>query len=301
MKHLVVTADDFGLAPEVNDAVETAHRHGILTATSLMVAGPAAQDAVARARRLPRLRVGLHIVLVEGSPMLPAERVSDLIDTQGCFRTDMARLGLDIAMRRSARRQVAAEIEAQFEAFRASGLTLDHVNAHKHFHLHPTIAGEIIAVGARYGLRGLRVPREPASVLSAVEPQAAHTNALLTAPWAALLARRARRAGLQTPDAVFGLAWSGAMTTSRLLGLLQHLPEGRSEIYMHPATADDFAGHAPGYRYAEELKALIAPEVVVAALARPLPAGRASKGDGPYRSQTWGRSSFEARSARASG
>jgi len=230
-----------------------------------MVAGPAAQDAIACARRLPRLRVGLHIVLVEGSPMLPPERVPDLIDTRGHFRTDMARLGLAIATRRAVRRQVHAEIEAQFEAFRASGLALDHVNAHKHFHLHPMIAAEIIAVGARYGMRGLRVPREPASVLSAIEPQTARVPPWVTAPWAALLARRARQAGLQVPDAVFGLAWSGAMTTARLLGLLQHLPEGRSEIYLHPATADDFPGHAPGYRYAEELAALTTSDVIAAA------------------------------------
>jgi len=230
-----------------------------------MVAGPAAQDAVVRARRLPRLRVGLHIVLVEGSPKLPAERVPDLVDATGHFRTDMARLGLTIATRRAVRRQVRAEIEAQFEAFRASGLALDHVNAHKHFHLHPVIAAEIIAVGARYGMRGLRVPREPASVLAAIEPQAPRVPAWMTAPWAALLAQRARWAGLKTPDAVFGLAWSGAMTTTRLLGLLQHLPGGRSEIYLHPATADDFAGHAPGYRYAEELAALTAADVIAAA------------------------------------
>ena len=265
MKTLVVTADDFGLAGEVNEAVETAHQHGIFTAASLMVAGAAAQDAIARARRLQRLRVGLHIVLVEGSPVLPAERVPDLVDANGHFRIDMARLGLAIATRQTARQQVRAEIEAQFEAFRASGLGLDHVNAHKHFHLHPVIAAEIIAVGARYGMRGLRVPREPAFVLSAIEPQAARMPAWVTAPWAALLDRRARRAGLQTPDAVFGLAWSGAMTTTRLLGLLQHLPEGRSEIYLHPATTNDFAGHAPGYRYAEELTALTAPDVIAAA------------------------------------
>src|SRR5690242_15851254 len=229
-----------------------------------MVAGPAAQDAVARARKLPRLRVGLHIVLVEGLPVLPSECVPCLVDAKGCFRTDMARLGLDIALRRDVRRQLRAEIKAQFEAYRATGLALDHVNAHKHFHLHPMIATEIIAVGTRFGLRGLRVPREPAAVLASVEPQAARAPAWVTAPWAALLDRHARRAGLQTPDAVFGLAWSGAMTTSRLLGLLQHLPEGRSEIYLHPATTDDFAGHAPDYRYAEELAALISPHVIVA-------------------------------------
>jgi hopanoid biosynthesis associated protein HpnK len=197
--------------------------------------------------------------------VLPPERVARLVDAKGVFRTDMARLGLDIALQRSVRQQLRAEIEAQFEAFRATGLTLDHVNAHKHFHLHPIIAAQIMAVGARHGMRGLRVPREPAAVLAAIEPQAARVSALVTAPWAALLDRRARRVGLRTPDAVFGLAWSGAMTPSRLLGLLRHLREGRNEIYLHPATTDDFAGHAPNYRYAEELAALIAPDVIAAA------------------------------------
>src|SRR5215470_2326340 len=265
MKQLVVTADDFGLASEVNDAVEIAHQRGILTAASLMVAGPAAHDAVARAEKMPRLRVGLHVVLVEGRPTLPPERVPGLVVAKGVFRTDMARLGLDIVLWRDVRRQLRAEIEAQFVAFRSSGLRLDHVNAHKHFHLHPMIGAEIMAVGALHGMRGLRVPREPASVLTSVEPQAPRAPAWVTAPWAALLERRARRAGLRTPDAVFGLAWSGAMTTSRLLGLLQNLPEGRSEFYLHPATTDDFPGHAPDYRYAEELAALMSPHVILAA------------------------------------
>ena len=245
--------------------MEAAHQDGILTAASLMVAAPAAQDAIARARRLPRLRVGLHLVLVEGRPLLPPQRLPDLVDQTGRFRSDMVRLGFDIFARPSVRRQIAAEIEAQFEAYRATGLALDHVNAHKHFHLHPTIADQMIAIGRRYGLRGLRVPIEPAGVLAEVEPSARRSPAYLTAPWAALLARRARRAGLQVPDAVFGLAWSGAMTQPRLSGLLRHLPEGSTEIYLHPATSGGFEGHAPGYRYADELAALMAPSAIAAA------------------------------------
>ena len=66
VKRLVVTADDFGASIEVNTAVEQAHRHGILTGASLMIAGDAAADAVARARVMPTLGVGLHIVLVKG-------------------------------------------------------------------------------------------------------------------------------------------------------------------------------------------------------------------------------------------
>ena len=53
MKKLILTADDFGAAVEVNEAVERAHRDGILTAASLMVSGAAAHDAVTRARQMP--------------------------------------------------------------------------------------------------------------------------------------------------------------------------------------------------------------------------------------------------------
>jgi hopanoid biosynthesis associated protein HpnK len=230
-----------------------------------MVGGGAAADAVSRAQRLPRLRVGLHIVLVEGRPVLPPERLPDLVDASGCFRSDMAALGLDVFARPSVRRQVAAEIEAQFEAYRASGLALDHADAHKHFHLHPTIAGLTIAIGRRYGLRALRVPREPASVLAEVDPSATRRRDYLTAPWVALLGGRARRGGLRIADAVFGLAWSGAMTQARLSGLLGRLPEGCTEIYLHPATGNRFPGHAPGYRYTDELAALVAPSALAAA------------------------------------
>jgi hopanoid biosynthesis associated protein HpnK len=207
-------------------------------------------------------------VLVEGRPVLPPQRLPDLVDQSGCFRKDMMRLGIDIFARPLVRRQIAAEIEAQFEAYRATGLALDHVNAHKHFHLHPTVASEIITIGGRYGLRGLRVPLEPHFVLTKIEPSASQRRAYLTAPWAAMLSRRARRAGLQVPDSVFGIAWSGAMTESRLTGLLLYLPEGRTEIYTHPASSNGFAGHAPGYRYTDELAALTAPSVVMAARRR---------------------------------
>src|SRR5271154_2947266 len=93
MKHLIITADDFGAAAAVNDAVEETHRNGILTAASLMVSGAAASDAVARARKMPSLRVGLHLALVDARPVLPPASVPGLVDGAGNFRNDMARAG----------------------------------------------------------------------------------------------------------------------------------------------------------------------------------------------------------------
>ena len=263
MKGLIVTADDFGAAEAVNDAVEQAQRDGILTAASLMVSAPGAADAIARARANPRLRVGLHIVLVDGRPTLPAAAVPALVDANGEFRSDMTAAALRMFFLPNVRAQLEAEIEAQFDAFRATGLPLDHVNTHKHFHLHPTIASAILRVGKRYGLRAIRVPLEPDWILRRIEPAAKLPSAFVTAPWARLSRRRCRAAGLIVPDQVFGLAWSGAMTTARIMGLLENLPDGLTEIYLHPATGP-YPGSAPGYRYVDELAALVAPRVVEA-------------------------------------
>ena len=123
-KALIVTSDDFGAAPEVNEAVERAHREGILTCASLMVAAPGAGDAVKRAKTMPKLGVGLHLVLVEGKPVLPPEQIPNLVGPDGNFRTDMVKASFGMAMLPWVKKQLAAEIEAQFAAFAATGLTL---------------------------------------------------------------------------------------------------------------------------------------------------------------------------------
>lgn len=264
MQQLVVTADDFGAAGAVNEAVERAHVDGVLTATSLMVGADSAPEAVRLARRLPGLRVGLHLVLVEGRPVSDPAAVPDLVTRSGLLRTDLARFGAEIAFRPAVRRQVAVEIEAQFQAYARTGLALDHVNTHMHFHLHPTVQELILRIGPRYGMTAMRAPSEPQAVLRDVEPGATPVTTLVAAPWARLSRERLRRAGVAIADQVFGLAWSGAMMTPRLLGLVERLPPGLTEIYLHPATAP-YPGSGAGYRHAAELCALTDPAVIAAA------------------------------------
>jgi len=262
LKRLIVCADDYGLDIAVNEAVEAAHRDGVLTCASLMVGAPAAVDAVARARRFPGLRVGLHLVLVEGRPSAPLAAIADLVDAAGEFDGRMVCAGFRFFFLPRVRRQLAIEIRAQFEAFRATGLVLDHVNAHKHMHLHPTVAALIVSIGREYGLAAMRVPAEPAAPLreaGAVRSAAQRIGARLLALWVALLRWRLKRAGIAVNDHLFGLAWSGAMTEARVLSLLPHMPDGVSEIYFHPAASRSGAliRAMPEYRHAEEFAALL--------------------------------------------
>jgi len=225
-----------------------------------MVGAPAAADAVARARRLPELRVGLHLVLVDGHPTLSCAEIPGLVRRNGRFDPNMGRAGIRFFALPGLRRQLAMEIRAQFEAFHATRLRLDHVNAHKHMHLHPTVARTIIETGRDYGMTAVRLPFEPVEPLRAAFPDE-HYSAPLYRPWIEYLRRRLQSAGLFVNDNLFGLAWTGGMVEGRLMRLLPHLPHGVSEIYFHPATMRGTALSAamPGYRHEEELAALLSP------------------------------------------
>jgi hopanoid biosynthesis associated protein HpnK len=225
----------------------------------MMVAGGAVEDAVRRARRLPGLRVGLHLVAIEGPAKLPASAIPDLVDAHGQFPSDQLALGMRYFFLPRVRRQLAAEIRAQFAAFAATGLPLDHADAHKHMHLHPTVGALLLRIGAEFGLGAVRVPAEPPDIMARLDAPAG--RALYR--WSGLLRRQIRRAGMRANDAAFGIAWSGHMTEDRLLRLIPILPDGISELYFHPAAGRDAVIDAlmPTYEHEAELAALLSPAV----------------------------------------
>ena len=250
LKRLIITADDFGASLPVNDAIETAHRDGILTAACLMVGAPMATDAVARAKRLPNLRVGLHLVVVRGRAVLDPKLIPDLVDKDGRLDSNLVRAGFRYFFLPRVRQQLAAEIRAQFETFQATGLVLDHANAHNHMHMHPTVLGLIVDIGREFGLAAVRLPYEPG-------------GGIFLAPWIALMKRRLHRAGLRFNDYIFGIRNTGRMDRDRLRRTIAALPDGISEIFLHPATGrwPKMEAEAAGFRFEDEFKALIDPTV----------------------------------------
>jgi hopanoid biosynthesis associated protein HpnK len=264
-RFLVVTADDFGLHPAVNEAVWQATRSGILTAASLMVAAPAADEAVRLAHALPSLRVGLHLVLTEGDSLLGPRGIPELVGENGRFADRMVLDSFRYCVSARVRQQLRAEIRAQFEAFARTGLVLDHVNAHKHFHVHPGILRDILQIGRDFGIRAVRVPSEPLW-FAASRPHANWLGNALLGPWMRIMRSRIRRSGCVCNDTVFGMACTGQLDEATLLSVLARLPAGLTEIYMHPACTDQPITPAmSGYRHADELAALLSPSVRQAA------------------------------------
>ncbi len=225
-----------------------------------MVAPPAAADAIDRARRMPSLKVGLHVVVVRGKPLLPREQIRDLVDADGMLPRDLFRAGVRFFFRPAARAQLEAEIRAQFERFRESGLPLDHVDAHNHMHVHPTVFSTILRVGREFGMRAIRIPYEP---LSGGRFFSRPAWAVFLWPWMALMRARARHAGLTANDAIFGINDTGHLSADRTLRIIDALPDGLSEIYFHPGVSDDVVDDrlAKSYDRRAELAVLTSPEI----------------------------------------
>lgn len=266
---VIVTADDLGASSSVNAAIARAHREGILTAASLMVTGDAAGEAVALARAHPTLAVGLHLVLADARPALPARELPHLVGADGRLERDPARAGLRLAASAAARRELARELAAQFERFAATGLPLSHVDGHHHLHLHPAAFPLVAELAARAGARGIRLPWEGLPALADARPRRAALDGAVLGALALRWRGVARRLGLRFADRVHGIVRSGAMEPAYLLALASRLPAGTTELFLHPSTEPGPPrGPNPG-----DLAALLDPAVRAALAARGLALG----------------------------
>lgn len=256
-RRLIVTGDDFGRSPSINQAVLKAHQEGILTCASLMVNGEAFEQAVQIARSCPRLGVGLHLTLCCGQATLGPNEIPDLVNEDGTLPRSAVAAGFAYYFSKGLKEQLAKEIAAQFEKFAATGLRMDHVNGHLNMHMHPTVLSLLLREMKRRGVRALRVTDDPIAVDRKLGRgrwiyRWSHGRIFRS------LARRARSllraADVKFTGQVFGLLENSRVTEEYLLKLLPQLPAGDSEVYAHPSL-DQFK---------HEHEALVSPRVKAA-------------------------------------
>ncbi|TAK94211.1 MAG: ChbG/HpnK family deacetylase [Verrucomicrobia bacterium] len=242
LRRLIVNADDFGRSRSINAAVIRAHREGILTTASLMVNEPDYAEAVALAKENPKLGVGLHLALLCGHSALPPEKIPGLVNAQGEFSNNPVAVGMEYFFNRSLREQLRAEIHEQFARFRATGLTLDHVNGHLHLHLHPVVFGILMEDAEQLGIRHLRLTREPFWMDVPLAQgrrlyRASHAAIYFILSW--LAQSRLRGKQIKHTERVFGLLQNAVVDEAYVSKLLAILPPGDSELYSHPSL-DEF-------------------------------------------------------------
>ncbi len=266
MKQLVITSDDFGLSDGVNRAVEQAWRNGILTSASIMAGGEAFDGALDVARRNPGLQVGLHLTLVQGRPVLPADAIPGLVDERGYFPDNPVAAGMRYYFDRGLRDQLRQEIEAQLARVRDAGIALSHIDGHLNIHLHPTVFSLLTELMPHYAIASIRLSRERLTHNLRFNRERLAGKALERLIFGSL-ARHARptldRMGIHYAAEVKGVLNSGRMTEGYILAVLDGLDRGLTEIYFHPGCLPDaeITRRMPDYQHQEELAALMSPRV----------------------------------------
>ncbi len=262
MKRLIVNADDFGLSPEVNAGIVRAHRDGILRSASLMVAEPAALPAAELARDSPALDVGLHAVVCQGRSILDSSRLGAALNASGEFMDSPVGAGMRYFFDRSLRAAMTDELRAQVERHLELVGYLNHIDGHLNFHVHPLFADILVNLAVEYKVPCIRLPRERVMTTIRLRRDNA-TRKLVESAIFRTLSRRTRRMmterGLTSTDALFGLHQSGHLSEDYVVGVMDRIRDGTTELYFHPAA--DIGRVPPSAAAQLEVEILTSPRV----------------------------------------
>ena len=241
MRRLIVNADDFGIASGVNRGVVEGHQNGVVTSATLMACGARFDEAVALAAQTNKLSVGCHVVLVDGSPMLAGSQVSSLtVPNSGLesrFRESLVSFALLAAAGRLDRGQIEAEITAQIQKLQAAGISVSHLDSHKHTHMFPVVLKSMLGAARKCGVRAMRNPFEPL-IFANLRHWKRQFQLRILRGYRATFRKELADSGMFTPDGCIGLAATGGLTLATFHALIENLPEGTWEFVSHPGYND---------------------------------------------------------------
>jgi predicted glycoside hydrolase/deacetylase ChbG (UPF0249 family) len=237
---LILNADDFGLTPGVNQSIFDLQNAGALTSTTLMANAANTDDAVAGAAQHPALGVGCHVVLTDGTPVLPPSSIPALAPANGDFRPSLAAFVRDLLRGNIPEVEIEKEVTAQIQRLQAAGVRVTHLDTHKHTHLFPRVLRPLLRAAVHCGVGAIRNPCEPDWAISATPaaPALRRTQVRLLRMFNPQFPRQVREAGLATPDGAIGLVATGTLDADALRALLQAMPNGTWELVCHPGYPD---------------------------------------------------------------
>lgn len=242
MRRLIVNADDFGLTGGVNRAIVEGNRQGIVTSATLMANAQASAAAIDLAKSQPGLKTGCHVVLIDGVPL--AANLPSLTNGTARFRSSLKQFAMAAVRKQIAAEEIEREVAAQIRKIQASGITLTHVDSHKHTHMFPHVLRPLLRAARASGIHAVRNPFEPmrswpsSMVLGTPGLWLRSAGVMAFGMFAAEFHRAVREQAMVSTDGTVGIAVTGLLDQQKLLRILEALPEGTWELVCHPGYSD---------------------------------------------------------------
>jgi len=244
VRRLIVNADDFGLTLGVNRAIVECHAHGIVTSATLMANARGFSDAVRLSQSAPQLGVGCHVVLVDGTPLLAPTQISTLVTRASnghSFRNGLTAFALRALRHQLDPEEIEAEATAQIRKLCVAGITVTHLDTHKHTHIFPRVLEALVRAAKNCGIRAIRNPFGPLGMMQVVDRPALWMRWFKVAALQGLAEKfrdLVKSAGMVTPDGTVGIISTGALDERLFRLIIGRLPEGTWELVCHPGYND---------------------------------------------------------------
>lgn len=242
MRRLIINADDFGLTPGVNRAIVQGNSSGVVTSATLMANAKATATATDLAKAQPSLKTGCHVVLIDGDPL--TSNLPSFTNGSARFRSSLKQFAVAAVRKKMAAEEIQREAEAQIRKLQASGVTLTHVDSHKHTHMFPQVLRPVLRAAKACGVRAVRNPFEPlrswpsGMVLGTPGLWVRSAAVMAFQIFAAEFHRAVKEEGMVSTDGTVGIAATGMLDQHILLKILEALPEGTWELVCHPGYSD---------------------------------------------------------------
>lgn len=238
MRRLIINADDFGLTAGVNRGILEGYENGVVSSTTVMACGQRFQDAAALPERAPGLSVGCHLVFVDGHPVLRPSQIPTLMGgNDGRFREKLVTFACLAATGKLDAGEIETEATAQIHKLQSAGITVSHLDSHKHTHMFPVVLRGILRAAKNCGIRAIRNPFEPL-VFASLRHWKRQFQLRLLRRFRAGFRTALANAGVITPDGCIGIAATGGVTLDTFERLIEGLPEGTWEFVSHPGYND---------------------------------------------------------------
>jgi predicted glycoside hydrolase/deacetylase ChbG (UPF0249 family) len=242
VRRLIINADDFGLTSGVNRAISQAGLRGAITSATIMANAPRFQEAADLAKDAYRLKTGCHVVLIDGEAIVSG--LSSLTASDGRFRGSLKDFARAAVRKEISQDEVQSEAEAQIRKIQSRGISVTHVDSHKHTHMFPHVLRPILRAARACGVCAVRNPFEPLSswprsVIVRTPGLWLRSAGVLTFQmFAPAFDRAIRDEGMFTTDGTVGIAATGKLDQRLLGAILKSLPGGTWELVCHPGYAD---------------------------------------------------------------
>jgi hopanoid biosynthesis associated protein HpnK len=247
VRRVIVNADDFGFTAGVNRGIAEAHTRGIVTSTTLMASGPAFDDAIRLAKQTPQLDLGCHLVLIDGEPVLDAARLPTITSRNSGsarFNDGLKSFAARALTNRFNPAEIEAETSAQIRKIQSAGISVSHIDSHKHTHLFPAVLRPVLSAALACGVRAVRNPFGPRKPLTSAELLARpslwtrYAEVRILGALAGKFRDAAKRQGMITPNGTLGVVVTGALDERLFRAVAAMIPEGTWEFVCHPGYND---------------------------------------------------------------